>query len=49
MDGAARPRGADTISGCIAVTSQHENILPQRLNVIGNEITRNVSFIVQTR
>ena len=46
MDRARRPRRADAVAGHVAVAGQHEDVVAQRLEVVGNVIAGDVALVV---
>ena len=49
VDRAARSRGADPVAGGVAIAGQHEDIVAQRLEVVGDVVARHVPLIMQPR
>ena len=49
MDRAAGTRRADAVAGGVAVTGEHEDVVAQRLEVVGDEVPRHVPLVVERR
>ena len=49
MDRAARTRRPDPVAGGIAVAGEHENVVAERLEVVGHQVPRDVPLVVERR
>ena len=47
VDGARRPGRADAVAGHVAVAGQHEDVVAQRLEVVGDVVAGDVALVVQ--
>ena len=47
VDGARRPRRADPVAGRVAVAGQHEHVVAEGLEVVGDVVARDVALVVE--